>query len=268
MNNQDFEKELGEYLANGGELIPASELGYDDSDFVVNAGDFYTQMYEMYKDSCHFKDSLNPIQSFEDHKDMTGKNGFACRGRVGFYNWYAVSLFFDKNIHKMSSEKEQFNKHHNMTMADDFMVSPGECLSKAINEERSLVNYFRNPFVANTHEIFNDIDWEIMEMETHLRHFLDIEMFPQKNVFTNNNGMITLNKETYLGKDIILPFIYATNKTLEVFGKFAKKIADTGANTVVGIFATRIVPTLDGKEGKISEEFRVRSFSPPMFINL
>lgn len=267
MNNNDFEDELRKAILNGEvQFVPAKELGMDDSDFMVDVNYWNEQMYDMYKDSCHRKDSLDSAQSLEKHIDPNGKKQFACFGRVGFFEWNAVSLYFDENIHKMNDEKQRFNSHHQMSMADEFIEHPGENLSLAINNDNHLLNLLRNPVVANMSDTFKETNWRLREMETHLRHFMQLPLFSEKEVFTHDENKVVFNHEIYKGKDVIIPFIYATTQTLEIFGRYAKKLADSGANTVIGIFATRIVPTIDGREGRVSSDYQVRSFSPRLDI--
>lgn len=263
MKNNDFKEEFRKAILNGdAQFIPTKELGMDDSEFFVDVNDWDEQMYQMYKDSCHRKDSLDSAQSLEKHIDTKDEKRFVCIGRVGFFEWNAVSLFFDENVHKMNDEKKQFNSYHLMTMADEFIEHPGENLSLAINNDNHLLNYLHNPIIANMSDTFKETHWHLREMETHLRHFMQLPLFPEKDVFTHDDNKVVFNKEVYKGKDVIIPFIYATTQTLDIFGRYAKKLADSGANTVIGIFATRIVPTVDGKEGKITSKYHVRSFSP------
>ena len=269
MDNKKNEEELAKAIQSGAlHLYPISELGINENEISVDPDEWYRQMYELYKDSCHRSDSLDSRQSLENHSNVIGQDRFACLGRVGFFNWYAVSLYYDKNIHSMDDEKNSYNLHHQLTMADEIMDGPGESLSKAINNQDDLVNYFLNPVIANTSDIFSNTDMHLRDMEYHLRKFMGLAIFPEKDVFTKDGGTITFNKDVYQGKDVVLPFIYATTRTLELFGRFAKKIANTGANTVVGIFATRIVPSFDGRDGNIDDENRVRSFRPRFRLNL
>ena len=100
------------------------------------------------------------------------------------------------------------------------------------------------------------------ELESRLSNFLDLGVSGAE-IYTNNNGRYEVISQKIKGKDVVLPFIWANKRSLDFYGNFAKSLADNGANTVVGIFATRIVPTIDGKEGFNVEGYKPVSFNPP-----
>lgn len=256
-----FEDEITRLIQQGvNPFVPASELGFDNEDFFID--DFgMDQLYELYVDSCHLPDCLDERQSMQDLVNNEDEDRFAITGRMGYFQWYALSAYFDPQLHKMNNIKIQYNEHHKDSAGDNLLEGPGIHLCKAINES-DLVNILRNPVVANTSDMYSEMNWNLKEMETCLRNFCNISIFPEKEIITREGNNIKINKETIKGKDVIIPIIYATNQNMFLFSKLADQICKLGANTAVGIFATRVMPSIDGNEGKIQSGFEVASFSP------
>ena len=256
-------------------FIPVEELGMDPSQFTVDADYWFNEMYEMYKDSCHFDDSLDPAQSNEAQIPVEKLNSrcFSAIGRVGFYRWYALTQYFDETVHRMDDQKRKYNKHHKDTLCEEFLSDPGENISHAINNDDDLVNILqRNPIIANTQECVDAWDEEhdcltleysrIQDMTTRLSVFLGQGPI-LTDIFKKDKGALEINTDVIKGKDVVLPFIWANRDKLKLFGELAKKCCDNGANTVVGIFAARQVPTMDGREAaRIPREYEPISFSP------
>lgn len=261
MTDKELEDAILKALQNGeGQLIPIEEIGGDESDYDMNGLD--DGLYLLYADSCHYSESLDSRQSSEHIINREDEDEFAVIGRVGYYQWYALSAYYDMNIHKKTDEIEASNEQHQDSAADQLMEGPGEHLAKAINARRDLVNILRNPCVVNSSDMFPHTNWNLKEMETMLRHFLNLNIFEDTKVIEPNGNQFRINVDSIQSKDVVIPLLYASNDNLQIFGHLAKKIAELGANTVVGIFATRVVPTLDGKQGVVNEENQVASFSP------
>ena len=240
-------------------FIPVEELGMDPNQFTVDADYWYNEMYDMYKDSCHFDNSLDPAQSNEQHcpVDQLSNRVFSAYGRTGFFWWFALTMYYDESVHKMDEQKRRYNAHHHETLCGDFS-NGGEDLCHAINGVNDLVNVLeRNPIVANTQECVNGWDEEhdclsleygqLNDMTTRLNVFLGQGPICHE-VFKKESGKLLINSEIIKGKDVVLSFIWANNENLKLFGNLAKRCIDNGANTVVGIFASRQVPTMDGRE--------------------
>ena len=233
-------------------FIPVEELGMDPSQFTVDADYWFNEMYEMYKDSCHFDDSRDPAQSNEAQIPVEKLNSrcFSAIGRVGFYRWYALTRYFDETVHRMDDQKRKYNKHHKDTLCEEFLSDPGENISHAINNDDDLVNILqRNPIIANTQECVDAWDEEHDCLTLEYSRIQDM----------------TTRLSVFLGQGPILTDIFKKDKgALEMlFGELAKKCCDNGANTVVGIFAARQVPTMDGREAaRIPREYEPISFSP------
>lgn len=247
-------------------FIPAEELGMDPSGFTVDPNYWYNEMYELYKDSCHFDNSLDPKLTNEAYRPLGELNSrlFCVLGRVGYFRWYALTLFYDEAIHKMDDQKRKYNLHHQKTICEPESLDAGANLLHAINNNKDLVNILqRNPVVGHMPYLFDDENFMAQfELESRLSNFLDLGVSGAE-IYTNKNGRYEIIPQKIKGKDVVLPFIWANKRSLDFFGNFAKSLADNGANTVVGIFATRIVPTIDGKEGFNVEGYEPMSFNPP-----
>lgn len=255
-------------------FIPVEELGADPSNFVVDADYWYNEMYELYKDSCHSENPLDERQSTEAYigPEHIDQHTFSAIGRVGFFQWYALTLYFDESIHKLDETKVLHNKNHQRTLCGQ-MADPGENISHAINNNNDILNILqRNPVVANTEECVESWDSvhdclskdynDIREMTVRLNVFLGQGPICF-NVFTKEKGRLIIDPNTIKGKDVVLPFIWANNKYLTMFGDMAKRCIDNGANTVVGVFASRQVPTMDGREASnIPSKYQPSSFGP------
>lgn len=254
-------------------FIPVEELGMDPGQFRVDPVYWYNEMYDMYKDSCHFDNSLDPAQSNERHcpEDQLSTKGFSVHGRVGFFWWYALTMYYDESVHNMDEQKRKYNAHHQKTTCDDFS-NAGDNLCHAINGVSDLVNVLkRNPIVANTSECVDGWDEEedclsleysqLEDMAVRLNVFLGQGPI-SREVFKKDGDNILINTNIIKGKDVVLPFVWANNENLKLFGKLAKRCADSGANTVVGIFASRQVPTMDGREASKIPLESEPNFSP------
>lgn len=243
-------------------FIPADELGLNLNDFLVDVNYWNNEMYELYKDSCHHERSLDEKLTWEDHIEPDKINGhtFSAMGRVGIFRWYALTLYYDKAIHKLDEVMLSHNRNHHNTVCDIDLSNPGNNLLEAINNEDELVNILqRNPIVANTAEFFEAWDSErdclarehyfLKEMENILDVFLE-QGLGNGRVFKKEGEAMSVDNSIIKGKDVVLPFIWANCNNLDLYGKLAKKCIDNGANTVVGIFASRQVPSLDGREAE------------------
>ena len=249
-------------------FIPVEELGKDSSSYTVNADYWFNEMYEMYKDSCHFDNCLDPAQSNEQHcpVDELRARSFSALGRVGFFRWYALTLYYDASVHKMDEQKTKYNAHHKKVLCEQFGSDPGDSLCHAINNDQDLVNILRrNPIVADTQECVEGWDEEhdclsleysqIQDMAVRLSVFLGQGAL-LKNIFKQEKGEIKIDPKLIKGKDVVLPFVWANRERLKLYGKLAKMCVDNGANTVLGIFISRQVPTMDGREAaKIPMDF-------------
>ena len=158
------------------------------------------------------------------------------------------------------------------------MADPGDNLSHAIiNDDDLLIILQRNPVVANTevcikswdsiHDCLTKEYSAIRGMTVRLNIFLG--KGPIRSIFFKKEKEQLIIDETIVkGKDVVLPFIWANKKNLKMYGDLAKKCIDNGANTVVGIFASRLVPTMDGREVvTIPAKYEPSSFCSSLLFN-
>ena len=160
-----------------------------------------------------------------------------------------------------------------MTVCNEIGADPGENISHAINNNDDLLNILqRNPIIANTEECVEGWDSvhdclskeysDIREMTVRLSVFLGQGPIVAEILKKERTGL-SIDSNLIKGKDVVLPFIWANKEKLRLFGELAKKCIDNGANTVVGIFASRQVPSMDGRETtNIPRKYEPGSFSP------
>ena len=169
-----------------------------------------------------------------------------------------MSIFFDKRLHTIDNEKQLYNEHHDDTAGDDLLDGPSEHLAIAINNTPELINILRNPFVIDCSTLFGEdeyIDIENqMNLETSLKNFVGNDIFSDTLLkYSDNNEII----------------IICCQKSLQILAKASKVIMENGANTVVLIFATRLVPSKDGREVMdLPSGHTIASFGPRVTINL
>lgn len=109
-----------------------------------------------------------------------------------------------------------------------------------------------------------------MALEASLKHFVGNNISSETSLkYNDNKEIIITNKEMVKSKDVVIPFLICTQKSLQILAKASKIIMGNGANTVVLIFATRLVPAKDGREvNNLPSGHTIASFAPRFFINL
>ena len=252
------------------DLISLDELGVDTNDIKINTKSWYDTTYEMYKDSCHSPRNQEERESMEKYLDAEKINEkkFSAWGKKCCFRWYALTVYFDESIHIIDKNKELHNKNHYYSLCDQLTANPAENIAHAINNEGDLLNIlWHSPVVANIHdciggEMGSPYYEYLYDLVVRLTVFLN-QGIKCCEVFKKNNKGLYIDGSTIKGKDVILPFSWANRRSLNNYGYLAKKCADNGANTVVGIFASRLAPTTDGREPDgIPPEYRPRSFNP------
>lgn len=277
MTDKEIEDEIFKALMNGeAKLVPASEQG-DNVEEILNQNieKIYDESYESYRAMCHGIKEI-PEKSIESYRpvDYLDEDYLSCTGQYGMLKWYSMSVFFDKRLHTIDNEKQLYNEHHDDTAGDDLLEGPSEHLAIAINNTPELINILRNPFVIDCSTLFWEdeyIDIENqMNLETSLKNFVGNNIFSDTSLkYSDNNEIIITNKETIKSKDVVIPFLICCQKSLQILAKASKVIMENGANTVVLIFATRLVPAKDGREvNNLPSLHTIASFAPRFFINL
>lgn len=276
MTDKEIEEEIFKALVNGdAKLVPASELRCDEEDIInQNIEKINDASYESYCAMCHAIEEI-PNKSIESYLpvESLNENYLSCTGQYGMLKWYSMSIFFDKSLHTIDGEKQSYNEHHDKTAGDELLDGPSEHLAIAINNTPELINILRNPFVIDCSALFWEDDsidiGNQMNLETSLKHFVGNEIFSDTSLkYSDNNEIIITNKETIKSKDVVIPFLICSQKSLQILAKASKVIIENGANTVILIFATRLVPSKDGREVKnLPSGHAIASFGPRFSIS-
>lgn len=255
-------------------FIPISELGMSSDGYCVNTNELYTALYESYCACCQSPDADKVPSSESDFgKDSPlSTHQMATTGRAGQFMWYALTSIFDENLHTMDDFKRMHNQHH-LDAACDILESPSNNLQHAFNNDEMLVYMCNEPIVINVTEYSNYYGSNYNEYGNylnflhHMAHFFT-ESIAEENVFkhiTKDNGteVIRIDPEKVKGKDIIIPQIIATRQTIDLFKKIAMFVCKNGANSAVGLFITRIKPTIDGREPqRIDDKYAIQPLGP------
>lgn len=255
-------------------FIPISELGMSSEGFTVNANELYEALYESYCACCQSKDADKAPSSENDFgkdKPLTSHQ-MATVGRAGQFMWYALTSVFDENIHVMDDFKLMHNKHH-VDAACDILESPSNNLQYAINNDAQLASMFHEPIVINITEYNNYYGnnygayGNYYNYLQHMSNFFT-GSFAVEDVFTHitrNDGtkVIRIDPSKVKGKDVVIPQIIATRQTIELFKKIAMFVCKNGAKSAIGLFITRIKPTMDGREPqKVDDKYAIQPLGP------
>lgn len=257
---KDLEDEIGEFLANGGQLIPADELGFDKSDFVVSSSEINRLndgFYEDYVKDCHrpadFWESNSMPMDVRNQKSVINDaiDTFSLSGMCDGFRWWSLTAYYPENAHKMTEEKKKQNdKHH--YYCELLGVFMGMSLGEAIDSQKDLINYLRRPCVVNTAWLAPPI---FRKHNYYLSNYF-MKMFDQEqSAVTLNGSQVGFNVAMLRGKDLIFPYHMGDESTIHTFAKTARDIViGTGANSAVGIFASMVMTPLDGKRVGISKK--------------
>lgn len=250
-------------------IIPAEEVGMSGnlSDYTIDADYWFEEMYQMYKDSCHFDDCLDPKQSGESYRkpEKLDELKFTAMGRVGYFRWYALTTYYDESVHIMDDTKRIYNQHHQDTACNPLISDPGSSILHAINNDQELVHFLHhNPIVGNISDCHDLPVSQMYELETRLSNFLGQGLAAAQIFKPRGDGRISIDTNLVKGKDVILPYIWLDKSEMKSFGIIAKNLIRCGASTVLAICGSKIIPTKDGKEiiGKIPSHFRPVSYAP------
>ena len=227
-------------------LVSLDELGIDTSNYRINLNDLYPLDVEL----CH----RQPVDynQVDEKTTSSESNEFSAWGRVANYDWVALTQLYSSTLFTTLSEdkKSQNSKHFN---AIRMGYQLGQYLNQAIQNSTMLrVRLIQKNFVVpDTSALaWNGIHEHTNHMAIHIRKFLGLEWNSGPKLEIENNHLIA-NKGSLSdlkGKDVILPFIYANKDSIKFYGQLANIICNFAkANTATGIFITRIMPTMDGR---------------------
>ena len=254
-------------------FIPISELGMSEEGWLVNVEEMNNALYESYCACCQSPDAATcPSSEYDYGKDgPLNTHNLATTGRAGQFMWVALTSLYEESLHNIDDFKKMHNEHH-IDAACDFMESPSNNLQRAINNDQQLVNLCRDVVVVNITEYRNyyENNWNnysnFLNYLHHMGHFFcsgltdDVFKHIEKE---DGSKAIRINPALIKGKDVVIPQVIASRYTLELFKKVAAFICKNGANSVIGVFITRIKPAADGREPKkISEKYTLQPLGP------
>lgn len=270
MTNKEIEDQIAEALLSGkGQLIPISQLGQSSEGYLINTSNLYAELYESYVAMCHSEDADDTNKAFEKVSDNYSKGDFAIYGQRGMFKWFALAAKYPTAIHKMNQEKNQCNEIFS-ELQNNGGYKLGVRLANAINGCDFFTSQLKSCVIVNT-DVFlsaNDLSSEDTSM---LIPFL-MNFWGQKDtqLIDRIDNKYKIKRELIKGKDVIIPFAYFTENTLNFFPKIAKElfVDKCGANTVTAIGLARFVPSIMGEQGKISRNDFLPLISPNPFIEI
>lgn len=260
-------------------FIPISELGMSEEGWLVNVEEMNNALYESYCACCQSSEAATCPSSESDYgKDRAlTSHDMATTGRAGQFIWVALTSLYDETLHQMDEFKAMHNKHH-LEAACDILESPSNNLQHAINNDHELVNICRNVVVVNITEYRNyyENNWHnyrnFLNYLHHMGNFFgcgltsEVFMHIEKK---DGSKVVRINPNLIKGKDVVIPQIIASQFTLELFKRVAAFICKNGANSVIGVFITRVKPTVDGREPQsINEKYTLQPLGPRFFGGL
>jgi len=249
------------------EFVPASELGYDVSEFTIDRGYFYNEMYDFYREQCQGPlEDIDHTYEQEEEPDLDS-NKLTCFGRIGLYKWCSLTSIYSKYSYKKLTEAQnKQNLYHKQVIASGG-YQLGVKFVNALNNYTPLANYMRNPIVLNTEEA---LPIEMYSDTFNLTHFLcsALQQEHHKIISTSNssnssNQELSVKASLLAGRDVIIPFVYAEPASLRTYYHLANAVCHLfKANTAYGFFITRIKPSMDGKmPTTIEDEYKVPTIS-------
>lgn len=243
-------------------IVTADELGIDTKSWGINTND----IYQIDVETCHrqpvnFNETIEKTTSVE-----LGK--FASYGRIANFDWVALTQVFSSTLFKsLSDDKQKQNRKHSSSIAMGYQL--GQYLNQAIQDSSLLGIRLRqcNCVVPNTEELaWRGIHEHTSHMAIHIRKFLGLELDNGLDLAIEDNHLVAKKGQLseLKGKDVILPFIYANVDSIKLYGQVANIICNFAkANTVTGIFITRLMPTMDGRNpNSLAQDEYVPIISP------
>jgi hypothetical protein len=243
-------------------FVKLEELGIDTSNYRIDIND----LYQLDVDRCHQKKV-----DYNETREKTISNEvgkFSSYGRIANFDWEALTQVYSKTMFtNISEDKKRQNQKHLASIRFGYQL--GQYLNQALQDDIMFGTILgqQNFVIPDTSNIaWRGIREHTSYMVRHIRRFwglntndgpiLDIK---ENHLILSNGNLLDLK-----GKDVILPFIYANSDSIKFYGQIANIICNYAkANTASGIFITRIMPTMDGRNPKsLSQEEYVPIISP------
>lgn len=272
MTSKEFEKQLGEAIRSGkvgiGDFIPISELGMSSEGYMINVDELNEGLYESYVAMCHSNDADDQSAAHEAVTKDYFNGDFAVYGQRGLFKWFTLAAKYPTEIHKMNTEKIEHNKFYS-ELQNGGGYSLGQRLATAINRSDFFTRQLRSHVVVNPTVFISGYDpsyEDICMMSSFLEKFVSQD---ERDIVYKDGENLRVKKEKIKGKDVIIPFAYITESTLNFFPRVAKDIfiKHCGANTVTAVGLVRFVPSIDGKLGDIKNDL-LPLISPNPFFEI
>ena len=242
-------------------IVSLDELGVDTSGYQISGVTISDTFYEMYCDSCQRHDSNGDFA--EDYDIGTNIAQLTSSGRIGVFRWYALTTYYGTDIYKMNDARIRQNSIHRETMQRG-SYSLGEMLNHAINTSDDMHSLLREPIVLNTKDIMDVREYGYLSaMQNHLENFMEL---PHVAIVNVHGNQIEYDWDLIRDKDVIIPFVIGSQESIKKYAEIASEICGKSkASCAIGLFITRIKPSLDGREPKIvdpKDQIPVISESP------
>lgn len=272
MTSKEFEKQLGEAIRSGkvgiGDFIPISELGMSSEGYMINVDELNEGLYESYVAMCHSNDADDQSAAHEAVTKDYLNGDFAVYGQRGMFKWFTLAAKYPTEIHKMNTEKIEHNKFYS-ELQNGGGYSLGQRLATVINRNDFFTRQLRSHVVVNPTVFISGYDpsyEDICMMSSFLEKFVSQD---ERDLVYKDGENLRVKKEKIKGKDVIIPFAYITESTLNFFPRVAKDIfiKHCGANTVTAVGLVRFVPSIDGKLGDIKNDL-LSQISPNPFFEI
>ena len=243
-------------------FVALDELGVDTSGYTINSLALADTFYEMYSDSCQ-REHKNNYEFSEDYEIGRDIAQLTSSGIIGTFRWFALTTYYGPDVYKMNKDRELQNSIHRETMQRG-SYELGKFLNHALNSSKDIQSLIREPIVLNTKDLMDISEYGFLSaMQNHLENFMEL---PHVDIAKVEDNMVIYDWSLLSEKDVIIPFIIGSQSNLNKFARIASEICGKDkATCAVGVFITRIKPSLDGRDPQIidnKEQIPVISESP------
>lgn len=197
--------------------------------------------YNNYCNQC--KGNYISLQDKEIVNSVSEK-GWASKGNIGPFQWFAAGLYYDKSVHTIDFAKKQHNANN-----QSVFKNPNKIFS-IINNSEEFRELIRDPYVVNTEAGYmgdpNGMDKLTGAINTMLKQFFGQE---GDDVFydVHEDGNMLVNVNAIKGKDLIMSYPFGEIKSFEGFNRLATNLMASGyPNCIVALFMSKIAPAQNG----------------------
>lgn len=197
--------------------------------------------YTKYCEQC----KGNYISMMDDEQIFhPNERNWASIGNSGPFLWFAGAVYYDSSIHTIDHQKGLHNANNRS------LYSNPTYLLDIINNSEAFNDIIRFPYVVNTEASYygtaTGLDKLTFALNSMLKRFFEQE---GDDVFydIHESGDMSVNADVVRGKDLILCYPFGDDKTIEGLYRIGNSLMMSDLpNSIVGIFFTRIIPSVDG----------------------